>query len=152
MVARKIAGNERVLCTAPAYLENRPMPAMPHDLQAHQCIVLRETSSAYGNWQLARGSRRETVKVRGTVSTNDGETALLWALAGFGILQRSTWNVHEHLASGRLMRVLKDWTLPAADVYAVYPERLNLSAKVTAFVDCMAAWFDQEKGWGPMPD
>jgi DNA-binding transcriptional LysR family regulator len=85
MVARKLAANERVLCAAPAYLAGRSAPASPHDLQAHQCIVLRENDAAYGTWQLARGIKRETVKVRGTVSTNDGETALLWALAGLGI-------------------------------------------------------------------
>ena len=147
MVARKLAGNERVLCAAPGYLAARNAPATPHDLQGHQCIVLRDNSHAYGTWQLARGSRRETVKVRGTVSTNDGETALLWALAGFGILQRSAWDAREHLDSGRLVRVLGEWTLPAADVYAVYPERLNLSAKVKAFVDFLSAWFEGQQAW-----
>jgi DNA-binding transcriptional LysR family regulator len=31
--------------------------------------------------------------------------------------------------------VLADWSMPPADIYAIYPERLNLSAKVRVFID-----------------
>lgn len=87
------------------------------------------------------------MKVRGTLSTNDGETGVLWALAGLGILMRSEWDIHADIASGRLVRVLKDWTLPSADVYAVYPERANLSAKVSAFIDFLSDWFKHDGTW-----
>lgn len=147
MVARKLAGNARLLCAAPAYVKARGMPATPLELRAHQCIVLREDHAAFGTWHLARGSRQETVKVRGSLSTNDGEAALLWTLAGFGILQRSAWDAHEHLQSGQLVRVLPDWQMPSADVYAVYPERTNLSAKVVAFIDFLGTWFQDRPGW-----
>ena len=148
MVARKIAGNKRALCAAPSYLQRAGTPLTPHELQQHQCIVLRENDAAFGTWQLTRGSKRETVKVRGHLSTNDGETALLWALAGFGVLMRSEWDVHTHLESGQLRRVLDDWTLPVADIYAVYPERMHLSAKVSAFIDFLSAWFREQPSWG----
>ena len=148
MVARQIAHNRRLLCAAPDYLARKGAPHTPHELQHRQCIVLRESDAAFGTWQLERGSRRETVKVRGPLSTNDGETALLWALAGFGILMRSEWDVQAHLASGRLVAVLEEWSLPTADVYAVYPERMNLSARVTAFIDFLSQWFGCQPGWG----
>ncbi|HWZ48960.1 MAG TPA: LysR substrate-binding domain-containing protein [Herbaspirillum sp.] len=147
MVARKIAGNRRLLCASPAYLAKAGAPATPHDLQAHQCIVLRESDAAYGTWHLTRGSKRETVKVRGALSTNDGETALLWTLAGFGILMRSEWDVHAHLQAGRLVPILQDWALPVADIFAVYPERMNLSAKVSAFIDFLSEWFGATPNW-----
>ncbi|MDB5777480.1 MAG: LysR family transcriptional regulator [Herbaspirillum sp.] len=147
MVARKIAGNRRLLCASPAYLKKAGVPATPHDLQAHQCIILRESDAAYGTWHLTRGSKRETVKVRGALSTNDGETALLWTLAGFGILMRSEWDVQAHLQSGHLVPILEDWTLPVADVFAVYPERMNLSAKVSAFIDFLSDWFGAKPDW-----
>ncbi|WP_394782029.1 LysR substrate-binding domain-containing protein [Undibacterium sp.] len=147
MVARKIAGNRRLLCAAPSYLKKAGKPATPHDLQTHQCIVLRESDAAYGTWHMTRGSKRETVKVRGTLSTNDGETALLWALAGFGVLTRSEWDAQAHLQAGRLKLVLEDWTLPDADIFAVYPERMNLSAKVSAFIDFLSEWFAAKPDW-----
>lgn len=147
MVARKIVSNERLLCASPAYLKRAGVPQVPRDLQTHQCIVLRESDAAYGTWHLARGSKQETIKVRGSLSTNDGEAGVVWALEGLGILMRSEWDVHAYLESGRLTPVLSDWTLPGADVFAVYPERAHLSAKVSVFIDFLTAWFDKNAVW-----
>jgi LysR family transcriptional regulator, transcriptional activator for dmlA len=141
IIARKIASNRRLLCASPSYLKEHDAPAIPRDLQKHKCIVLRENEAAYGTWHLNRGKRQETIKVRGALSTNDGEIALEWALAGHGILIRSEWDVAPYLRSGRLSQVLEEWTLPSSDIFAVYPERLNLSAKVTAFVDFVSDRF-----------
>ncbi|WP_426399438.1 LysR family transcriptional regulator [Ralstonia sp. R-29] len=147
MVARKIVSNRRLLCASPGYLTRAGMPQTPRDLQSHQCIVLRESDAAYGTWYLSRGNKQETIKVRGPLSTNDGETGVLWALAGYGILMRSEWDVRAHLDAGRLVPVLTDWALPVADVFAVYPERTHLSAKVTAFIDFLTAWFGRDATW-----
>jgi DNA-binding transcriptional LysR family regulator len=144
VVARRILGNRRLLCAAPGYIRSHGMPSTPRDLQTHQCIVLRESDTAFGTWHFTRGSKQETVKVRGTLSTNDGETGVQWALAGFGILMRSEWDIHADIAAGRLVPVLKEWALPSADVFAVYPERANLSAKVSAFIDFLVEWFQRD--------
>nr|WP_052170636.1 LysR substrate-binding domain-containing protein [Massilia sp. JS1662] len=145
LVARKIVANRRVLCASPRYLKEHGVPATPRELQTHQCIVLRESEAAFGTWHLTKGSRQETVKVRGTHSTNDGETGVLWALAGFGILMRSEWDVHADIAAGRLVRILPDWDLPSADIFAVYPERANVSAKVNAFIDFLKDLFERTR-------
>ena len=135
LIAKKIAFNRRLLCAAPAYLKKAGLPTHPHELTQHQCIVLRQNESAYGNWRLSRGKQVETIKVHGKLSTNDGEVALNWALDGHGILMRAEWDVAKYLRSGRLTQVLPDYETPAADVYAVYQERLNLSAKIAYFVE-----------------
>ncbi|NEX61081.1 LysR family transcriptional regulator [Noviherbaspirillum galbum] len=135
LIAKKVASNRRLLCAAPGYLRNAGIPAYPHDLTQHQCIVLRQNETAYGNWRLSRGKNHETVKVHGKLSTNDGEVALNWALEGRGILMRAEWDVAKYLRSGRLVQVLGDYDTPPADVFAVYLERLNLSAKVSHFVE-----------------
>jgi DNA-binding transcriptional LysR family regulator len=147
MVARRIVRNRRLLCASPDYLARHGVPATPRDLQTHRCIVLRENDAAFGTWHLTRGSKQETVKVRGTMSTNDGETGVVWALAGFGILMRSEWDIHADIAAGRLVPVLKEWALPSGDVFAVYPERANLSAKVSAFIDFLVEWFKRDAAW-----
>jgi DNA-binding transcriptional LysR family regulator len=139
--ARKIASNVRVLCASPLYLKDNPPPATPRELQRHRCIVLRENDAAYGSWHLRQGKKEETVKVRGSLSTNHGEVALGWALDGHGILMRSEWDIAPYLRSGRLCAILPDWTFLPADIFAVYPERLHLSAKVTVFIDFMQDHF-----------
>lgn len=135
LVAKKIAVNRRLLVASPAYLRAAGRPAYPHDLAQHQCIVLRQNDAAYGNWRLSRGGRTETIKVHGKLSTNDGEVALNWALESYGILMRAEWDVAKYLRSGRLERVLPDYDTASADIHAVYPERLSLSAKVACFVE-----------------
>jgi DNA-binding transcriptional LysR family regulator len=150
LIAKKIAANRRLLSASPAYLRAYGEPTYPHDLVQHQCIVLRQNEAAFGNWRLSRGKQTETVKVHGKLSTNDGEVALNWALEGHGILMRAEWDVAKYLHSGRLVQVLADYETPSADIYAVYLERLNLSAKVACFVDHLRNYLSQHAD-GPSP-
>ncbi|MDG9882364.1 LysR family transcriptional regulator [Pseudomonas sp. GD04058] len=144
LIARKIASNRRRLCAAPAYLARCGTPETPRDLANHHCIVLRQNDAAFGSWRLSRGKQAESVKVRGGLSTNDGEVALNWALEGHGILMRAEWNLARYLRSGELVEVLGDYETPPADIYAVYLERLNLSAKVSFFIEHLRAFFERE--------
>jgi DNA-binding transcriptional LysR family regulator len=143
LIARRIAPNRRLLCASPAYLKARGEPQTPDDLARHNCIVLRQNDSAYGIWRLTHGKRSETVKVRGTLSTNDGEVALGWALRGHGILMRAEWDLAKYLRSGRLQVILPDYHLPPADIFAVYPERHSLSGRVSAFIDFLTSRFNE---------
>lgn len=142
LIARRIAANRRLLCAAPSYLKVRGEPTMPDDLGRHNCIVLRQNDSGYGIWRLTQGKKAVSVKVRGTLSTNDGEVALGWALKGHGILMRAEWDLAKYLRSGRLQVILAEYDLPPADIYAVYPERHSLSGRVSAFVDFLITHFN----------
>lgn len=141
VIARLIAPNRRLLCASPAYLAKHGTPKSPHDLAQHSCILIRQGEQGYGVWRLSSGRRTETVKVRGPLSTNDGEMAVNWALAGHGIVMRAEWDIARYLRSGRLRQVLEQWQTPPADIYAVYPQRHQTSARVRAFVDLLEAHF-----------
>jgi LysR family transcriptional regulator, transcriptional activator for dmlA len=143
VIARRIAANRRLLVAAPAYLERHGSPATPRDLTHHNCIGIRQGDEAYGLWRLAptRSTGRavtEAIKTRGSLTTNDGEIAVNWALDGHGILMRAEWDVARYLRSGRLVQVLPGWQTPAADIHAVYPQHHQTSARVRAFVDFIA--------------
>ncbi len=141
VIARRIASNRRLLCAAPAYLERHGTPLLPRELTQHNCIGIRQGDEAYGSWRLSAGKRSEIVKVRGNLSTNDGEIAVNWALAGHGILMRAEWDIAKYLRSGRLRQVLENWQTPGADIHAVYPQRLQGAARVRTFVDFLVAEF-----------
>jgi DNA-binding transcriptional LysR family regulator len=141
VMARRIAANRRLLCAAPAYLARHGTPHTPQDLTKHNCIGIRQGDEAYGIWHLTSAKRTETVKVRGSLSTNDGEIAVNWALEGHGILMRAEWDIAKYLGSGRLRQVLDNWQTPPADIYAVYPQRHQTAARVRAFVDFVTAAF-----------
>jgi LysR family transcriptional regulator, transcriptional activator for dmlA len=141
VVARKLAPNRRLLCASAAYLERHGIPKSPADLAQHNCIGIRQGDQAYGLWRLTQGRRAEAVKVRGNLSSNDGEIAVNWALAGHGIVMRAEWDIARYLRSGRLVQVLENWKTPPADIHAVYPQRHQVSARVRSFVDFLAAHF-----------
>lgn len=141
VVARMLAPNRRLLCAAPAYLARHGTPKAPHELAHHAVVGIRQGDEAYGVWRLRSGKRVETVKVRGPLSTNDGEIAVSWALAGHGIVLRAQWDIARYLRSGRLREVLPAWQAPPADIYAVYPMRHGASARVQALVEHLAEQF-----------
>ncbi|MDA8521854.1 LysR substrate-binding domain-containing protein [Acidovorax sp. NCPPB 4044] len=147
VIARRLAVNRRILCAAPAYLRQHGTPRAPRDLEQHHCIGIRQGDEAYGLWRLSTGRgvrlRTESVKTHGPLTTNDGEIAVRWALEGHGILLRAEWDVNRYLHSGRLVQVLPQYDTPAADIYAVYPQRHRLSSRVRTFVDHLAEAFGQ---------
>ena len=148
VIARYIAPNRRLLCASPAYLAKHGMPKVPNDLTRHNCIGIRQGEEAYGVWRLAsgRGKRAatEAVKIRGNLTTNDGEIAVNWALEGHGILMRAEWDIERYLRNGRLVHLLPQYHTPDADIHAVYPQRHQLAARVRAFVDFLALSFSQQ--------
>ena len=138
LTARKLMSNKRYLCASPAYLRKAGEPQTPAELHQHRCILHRQNDDVYGTWRLKKGKIEELVKVRGAVSSNDGDIVMAWALAGHGIVQRSEWDVKKYLDSGRLKHIMTAYTLPDADLYLYYLSRNNLPAKVRAFIDFLA--------------
>lgn len=142
VVARRLAGNRRLLCAAPSYIAARGMPMTAHELTRHNCIGIRQGDEAYGVWRLTSGrgaSRKtETVRINGTLTTNDGEIAVKWALEGHGILMRAEWDIQQYLVNGSLVLVLPGHETPNADVFAVYSQRHQMSNRIRAFVDFIA--------------
>jgi LysR family transcriptional regulator, transcriptional activator for dmlA len=150
VIARRLAPNRRVLCAAPSYLAAHGMPVAPHDLTRHNCIGIRQGDEAYGVWRLTtgRGAARKTeaVRIKGNLTTNDGEIAVKWALEGHGILMRAEWDIEDYLADGRLVAVLPEHETPNADIYAVYSQRHQMSARIRAFVEFIAAELGERGG------
>lgn len=145
VIARRLASNRRLLCASPKYLARHGEPKTPGDLRKHNCISIRQGDEAYGLWRLYAGREAErdaqAVKVRGNLTTNDGEIAVNWALEGHGILLRAGWDIERYLDSGRLVEVLPGYKTPDADIYAVYAPRHQLSARIRTFVDFLEQRF-----------
>ncbi len=137
--ARKLMSNRRFLCASPGYLKKSGRPLVPTDLVRHACIIHRQNDEAPGIWRVTRNKKTETVKVNGTLSSNDGDVVLGWALDGHGILLRSEWDLAKYLETGRLQPVLPDFKLASADLFAYFPTRQNMPARVRTFIDFLVA-------------
>jgi len=140
LLARRLAENHRVLCAAPAYLARRGTPRAPDDLTTHDCLAIKERDHPFGVWRLLSEGREHVVKVSGPLSSNNGEVALRWAVDGHGVILRSIWQVAPLLASGELVHIMPTASQPAS-VWAVYPVRLERSAKLRVTVQFLEEWF-----------
>lgn len=139
LIARRIAENARVLCASQGYLEEHGTPQQLEDLANHQCIAIRERDQDFGRWKLTGPQGPEVVRVKGRLSTNNGELVHQWAIDGHGIILRSIWDVGQSLADGRLIRILPEYS-QEADVWAIYPARLETVANVRVCVQFLEAW------------
>ncbi|NKE66343.1 LysR family transcriptional regulator [Ramlibacter sp. RBP-2] len=147
MVAYPVAPNNRFICAAPAYLERRPAPRDPKELAVHDCIVLRENNEDVTLWRFHQRRQEVAVRVPAILSSNDGDVVKQWALAGKGLFVRSEWDVADLLATGQLVRVLPEWSLPNADVVALASARGAMSRRATLFLAFLQARFQPAPPW-----
>jgi DNA-binding transcriptional LysR family regulator len=151
-VAFRIAPNERLMLAAPSYLKRHPSPKAPAELALHSCLLLQENDEDVGLWRLhttrANGrDKEETVRVQPSLLSNDGDVIKQWALAGRGIMLRSEWDTASEIASGKLVRVLPEWRLPEANIYALVPQRKGLSTRARGFINFLSARFQPQPPW-----
>ncbi|WP_108663741.1 LysR family transcriptional regulator [Acuticoccus kandeliae] len=138
LMQRLLQRNRRFMCASPDYIERHGAPRRLDDLRDHNCIVLRQEHDIYGIWRFdERDGETPSARIKGGLSTNDGEMAREWVLAGHGIMLRSEWDIARHVREGRLRVVLPDY-FQTANIAAIYPERHQLTAKVRVFVDLLA--------------
>lgn len=134
LICRQIAANQRILCASPAYLKQAPPLTALADLQNHPCLVIRERDQQAGKWLLQGPHGEETVRVRGALTSNNGESVRQWMVDGHGVGLRSVWDVAPYLNTKKLVRVLPAY-FQQANVYAVYPSRLASSARLRVCVE-----------------
>lgn len=145
---RKLANDTRILCASPEYLTKYGHPKTPDDLQDHHLI-------AFGN-----DMRHRMIKDDGTSADfdpnlgrcnliiDDGHSHRVATTAGAGIASHSLWSVHQELASGRLVRVLPEYTCVAdTALWLIYPKTNVLSAKVRVFMDFLLDRIGKNPAW-----
>lgn len=157
LIARKIGQMQLMPCASPAYLKQHGTPRHPSELANHNCLTY-EYAPVKNQWlfrerkpaksaRASAGGEEVRVRVSGSVHGNNGELLAAVAAQGVGITFEPDFIVHPFIESGQLVPILKNWLPPPSPIYAVYPSRRHLSAKVRSFVDFLAAHFAQRAGW-----
>lgn len=132
LIARRIASVERVYCASPAYLQARGVPLKPEDLAGHDCLPYGHSRQV--QWQFRQGGKAQAIQVTGRMRANNGELLRDAATAGMGVTYLPTFIVGQALADGRLVNVLEEWTPPALQLSAVYPQHRQVARPVQGFV------------------
>ena len=147
LIVRRLSSAHLVVCASPAYLLRAGRPQLPGDLGGHACLIYTETS-APTTWRFeGPDGRREAVHVSGPVASTNPEVVHQLALAGHGVVLAPSFTVGMDIAEGRLTALLTDWRARALPIYALYPHRSLLSAKVRTFVDFLVDRFGPNPEW-----
>lgn len=143
LVARPVGLARRAVLAAPAYLNRTGRPNQPEDLRAHNCLVFTGLADP-GVWRFRKNGALTEVTVSGKVRSNQSEAIRELVLAGYGIALSPLWLFSADLAAGRVESLLSDHDVDALPINAIFPENRRQSARVRAFVEFMAAAFDQD--------
>ena len=139
MIALRIGPDMRmVVVGSPAYFARHPVPRVPQDLVAHNCINMRmPTSGGLFVWNFERAGREVNVRCEGQLVLNNLPMRLSSVLAGLGLAWLPEDQVLPYLADGRLIRVLDDWSPTFPGYHLYYPSRRYNSPALTLLVEAL---------------
>lgn len=146
MIARRLAPFGVVLCAAPALIERVGRLEKPEDLGRMPCVV--DTNGRWlSNWPfLVEGGQTVAVPVSGPIEVNSPLAARAAAISGLGFTLLPDFIAQPALAEGTLVSLLEDRIPSGGGIFAVYPHRRYLPAKVRYFVDFLVHWFKVNDG------
>jgi DNA-binding transcriptional LysR family regulator len=142
MTILRMSDDSRMLTiAAPDYLASRPTPAVPGDLHAHDCIRFRTPwDGSIVPWRFTRGDQEVEIAVEGPLIVNDVEMLLTNVVAGIGIGYLPEPMVAAHIAQGRLVPMLEDWSRTLPGVYLYHPSRRQTPMPLQVFLQFVQDW------------
>jgi DNA-binding transcriptional LysR family regulator len=123
---------------APDYLARHAPPNAPEELRTHACLRYRyPASGALYRWEFERAGRAVEVEVEGPLTTGDQDLLVRAAVAGAGIAFTVESYVAEHLADGRLRRLLEPWCPPFPGLFLYWPSRRHVPPTLRALIEAL---------------
>lgn len=136
MIALRLGPDQRcAVVGSPQYFQDRPLPLVPMDLAQHRCIRIRLPGGALYRWEFERHGETTAIDGPGPLILDEPLLMLDAARAGLGLAYLSEWNVAEDLATGRLVRVLEEWTPFFPGLCLYYSGRRHVPSALRALIN-----------------
>ncbi|VVP92573.1 HTH-type transcriptional regulator DmlR [Pseudomonas fluorescens] len=135
-VAQRLGITYSILCASPTYLKKRGMPDTPGSLSAHDCLRLVNTVMPAEHWVFEGPEGVETVHTPASpfhVNTADAMTTAL--IRGMGIGIQPLASAAAGLKAGTLVRLLPEYHFEELNLFAIYPSRKFVDAKIKTWVE-----------------
>ncbi|WP_055325202.1 LysR family transcriptional regulator [Ralstonia solanacearum] len=147
MIAVRFGPDMRFAAVAsPAYLSNHAPPQAPHDLAQHRCIRFRFESGALYRWDLEHRGKAAHVNVDGPLTLGNLNLTVEAALAGIGIAWVPENLVAEHIAAGRLVHLLPQWSPSLSGLCLYYPANRHPPTALRLFAQAVREWAERNLG------
>ncbi|UQR63352.1 LysR family transcriptional regulator [Bradyrhizobium sp. C-145] len=137
LIARPITRVPFYLVAAPAFLKRAGRPATFADLSGQALLHYALYPGESFSFQGEHGP--ETVKLNPVLRSANETLLHAAALEGMGLAFLPKWLVTDDIAAGRLEHLMSEQVIFEGKLFAVYPSRKYLSAKVRTFIDFIAA-------------
>jgi DNA-binding transcriptional LysR family regulator len=134
LIATRLGSVRRLVCAAPDYLAANGVPKTPDDLARHSVISFDGVSSPT-TWMFESEGSEITTSFRSRLSVNTIDAAIDAGLGGPGLIRTNSYQVEEHVRSGKLAIVLDAFEPAPRPVHLVYDKQNRLPLKLRAFVD-----------------
>lgn len=146
LIARRLAPFQIRYCGSPEVIAEYGLPTKPQDLAKMPCVI--DTNGRWlSNWPFVKeNGEMISVAVTGRIEVNSPQATRAAAVAGLGFATLPDFIAEPELQTGRLVSVLEEWAPKGGGIFAVYPHRRYLPAKVRVFVDFLVQWFRQREG------
>lgn len=148
LVSVRLADNRRLCVAAPSYLAARGVPAHPDELGQHECLMLSSDGSQTRGWAFTVNGVVVHLRPSGRLDCSDGQVLHDWCLQGLGLAWRSTWEVEDDIAAGRLQVVLQDFAAPPNGIHVVFPQRKHLPLRLRLWIDFLKQTYGEAGYWG----
>lgn len=146
LIDHEIVEMKRVLCAAPSFLKEHGVPQEPDDLKKLPC--LHYGNLATGNsWPLTKEEKQRSIRITGTLCSNNGDILCEGAVAGLGVALLPTFIAGKELQAGRLVTVLPDWKPTTLQLCLLYPPNRHLATRVRLLVEFIYERFGGEPYW-----
>ncbi|MBT8447019.1 MAG: LysR family transcriptional regulator [Gammaproteobacteria bacterium] len=140
-ILRRLASTRYVACAAPDYIARHGRPDSPGSLAEHNCLRHSATGVA-ADWVFDANGESLSVKVHGNFKASLANAIRHVAVRGLGIAYLPTYIVGNDINAGRLEQLLPAYAPAPVPIYAIYPHRRHLSAKVRTFLDFVSERLD----------
>jgi DNA-binding transcriptional LysR family regulator len=139
MIAVRIGPDLRMAVVGtPAYFTKHPPPIHPQELTSHDCINMRlPTYGGLSIWDFEKDGQTFNVRVGGQLTFSSTTPRLRAALAGFGLAFVPEDMAHEHIAEGRLVRVLEEWCPNFTGYHVYYPSRRQSAPALAVVIEAL---------------
>jgi len=134
LVARRFGTLRRLVVAAPLLMARHPEPRLPEQLRRIPCITYSRFS-AQNQWTFESDSGRHVVDVESNLVCDDADVMTEAAVQGLGAAVLPGWCAAAHVAAGRLVQLLPDYTVPSLPMHLVYPDAQWMSHRARLFRD-----------------
>jgi len=150
LIAKPLIQSNWVVCCSPSYLEKHGEISNIEELTNHNCLAYTYQAQGSFDWRFTEkkphnNSIEKSVRISGSLATNNAQALRKAALAGFGIVYVPRCCVYEDLQAGTLVTILTNYQPRQLGVYAIYPYTKHLPEKVKRLIEHIKKAYQDKK-------